>query len=1221
MSPSSRRWFTHGLVAVVSRPLVRAHRWVCVTVVLAALAASGPFLGAAPQLLPGVYGYGADRATNPAGFGASATILEVTSLADTTATGTLRWAINQSGPRIVVFRTSGVIELASNLNISNGNITIAGQTAPSPGISIHGASLNITASNVLVQHLRIRPGDRWSGVSTTNRDAVSISDSGETISNVVIDHCTFSWTLDEVASTWYAWDNVTFNKCIFAEPLHNSTHLDEGTFSPNVHQQAENLSNTKSGFSTTTNTSNSVAIGGTYQLVNTDSDGDYIEYTLTLVADNAARGGKHVCLVGVKGPDRARFRVEVRDAGGGLLLNPGEIIDQYASSASQHTYVSHQDGTTVFSIPANATTLRVRVIVAGRHASSTGWKLGIDQISITDSHGFGPLFSAGEAAGGKLTMTGSILAHCVARSPWSAAKHFYFGNNIVYNRRQLGLHFGHSSWTYPIHAAVTGNSFIEGASWSGSSSVISNSTTPASSQLYIPTANNVYDSGDRASPPAMISSSLNTFLVGSDPTVKSNGLAGVTALPPATAFQQALLFAGARPADRDAHENRIIDEITDGATITALASRPGSIKHTVTGAGGWPTYAVNTVVHTYPSNPNSDSDGDGYTNIEEWLHQKAAEVEGTAAPIDPPNTFNDNFADGNANGWTTDGGSWSVVSGTYRQTDVNATANRSVLTGTNWIDQVIETDARYTAVSGSDRFFGVVARYTGPGDYYYFILRTGGTVELKKLSGGLVTSLATPVSYAVALNTTYRLRLVAEGTSLRGYINGALVIQGTDAEHTSGQVGLITYLTTVEFDNVMASSTVSTPPPGAFSLLSPSNAATGVALTPTLDWGDASGVATYTLTLDDNSNFSSPVLMQSGIAASQLTPGSALAGATTYFWRVSAVNAGGTTAASNNDFSFTTLLSAPSGLGATAASISQINLSWTDNSSNEDGFRIERKKGAGGTYAEITTVGAGVTGYSDTNLGAGTQYYYRVRAYRGSINSGYSAEANATTTEVTSGRQAHWKFDENTGTSTADASGNANNGTLTNGPTWVAGRIGSAIDFDAVDDVVAAGSGASLDNLAAITITAWIRADSIGEGGNPGRIVHKGTGTSATNGWQFVTQGSNTIAFAVDHATTDLNRVGPANAITFGAWRHVAVTWTGSATATDVKLYVDGVEVSSYATSTNGSGARSSDASSSAFIGNDNTGVRTFDGAIDDVRIYNRVITNAELQAIYRAGL
>jgi hypothetical protein len=87
----------------------------------------------------------------------------------------------------------------------------------------------------------------------------------------------------------------------------------------------------------------------------------------------------------------------------------------------------------------------------------------------------------------------------------------------------------------------------------------------------------------------------------------------------------------------------------------------------------------------------------------------------------------------------------------------------------------------------------------------------------------------------------------------------------------------------------------------------------------------------------------------------------------------------------------------PSNPAAVAVSSSQINLSWTDNSTNETGFKIERKTGAGGSYSQIATVGANVTTYANTGLTAGTTYYYRVRAYNASGDSAYSNEASATT--------------------------------------------------------------------------------------------------------------------------------------------------------------------------------------------------------------------------------
>ena len=126
-----------------------------------------------------------------------------------------------------------------------------------------------------------------------------------------------------------------------------------------------------------------------------------------------------------------------------------------------------------------------------------------------------------------------------------------------------------------------------------------------------------------------------------------------------------------------------------------------------------------------------------------------------------------------------------------------------------------------------------------------------------------------------------------------------------------------------------------------------------------------------------------------------------LAEQTTYTYRVSSYNAAGNSAYSN-EASATTALNAPAGLTATAASSSQINLVWTDNSGAETGFRIERKTGAG-SFAEIATVGANATTYSNTGLAGQTTYTYRVRSYSALGNSAYSNEASATTLAASSG--------------------------------------------------------------------------------------------------------------------------------------------------------------------------------------------------------------------------
>ena len=120
---------------------------------------------------------------------------------------------------------------------------------------------------------------------------------------------------------------------------------------------------------------------------------------------------------------------------------------------------------------------------------------------------------------------------------------------------------------------------------------------------------------------------------------------------------------------------------------------------------------------------------------------------------------------------------------------------------------------------------------------------------------------------------------------------------------------------------------------------------------------------------------------------------------TNYTYRVLAFNDGSTTPASNN--ATVTTLSAnhpmpPSDLSATGVSTSQINLSWTDNSTNETGFLIERSAD-GATWTQVGTAAANATSYQATGLAAATTYYFRVRANNGSLNSQYSNTASAAT--------------------------------------------------------------------------------------------------------------------------------------------------------------------------------------------------------------------------------
>ena len=180
---------------------------------LACAVTAFPMLSSALPVIPGAVGYGIDT---PAGRGGK--VYRVTNL-NASGAGSLKECVAASGPRVCVFEVSGTIKLTDDLHIWNPNITIAGQTAPSPGINIRGAAININASDVLIQHLRVRVGDDADGPAMSNRDALKI-ESSTPIKNIVIDHCSFAWALDETVTAWDKWSDITISNNIVAEPLH-----------------------------------------------------------------------------------------------------------------------------------------------------------------------------------------------------------------------------------------------------------------------------------------------------------------------------------------------------------------------------------------------------------------------------------------------------------------------------------------------------------------------------------------------------------------------------------------------------------------------------------------------------------------------------------------------------------------------------------------------------------------------------------------------------------------------------------------------------------------------------------------------------------------------------------------------------------------------------------------------------------------------------------------
>ncbi len=158
-------------------------------------------------------------------------IIRVTNL-DEQGPGSLREALETKGARIIVFEVGGVIDLNKNsLRISEPFVTVAGQTAPSPGITIIKGSLGIGTHDVKVQHIRVRPGDAGEP-KKSGWEADGIATSGKDAYNIIVDHCSLSWATDENLSASGARlegplatsRKITFSNCIIAEGLSNSTH-------------------------------------------------------------------------------------------------------------------------------------------------------------------------------------------------------------------------------------------------------------------------------------------------------------------------------------------------------------------------------------------------------------------------------------------------------------------------------------------------------------------------------------------------------------------------------------------------------------------------------------------------------------------------------------------------------------------------------------------------------------------------------------------------------------------------------------------------------------------------------------------------------------------------------------------------------------------------------------------------------------------------------------
>ena len=215
----------------------------------------------------------------------------------------------------------------------------------------------------------------------------------------------------------------------------------------------------------------------------------------------------------------------------------------------------------------------------------------------------------------------------------------------------------------------------------------------------------------------------------------------------------------------------------------------------------------------------------------------------------------------------------------------------------------------------------------------------------------------------------------------------------------------------------------------------------------------------------------------------------------------------------------------------------------------------------------------------------------------------------------TDGLVGHWTFDDGGGTTAADSSGNGNNGALVNGPTWAAGKIGTGtLVFDGIDDAVSIGAPATLNLDTNYTITFWVLPPALSYAGT---IIRLSSSTSnSTRKTKYEIRISNSaISFSTGdgNAGSDDNDIYPAPT-TNSSWHMVTCTLLNNTKACYKNTVLLG-------TSTNDVNSAANIPSSGLIGTNRNlAGNNFFRGSLDDVRIYNRVLSQAEIMELYALG-
>jgi hypothetical protein len=298
-----------------------------------------------------------------------------------------------------------------------------------------------------------------------------------------------------------------------------------------------------------------------------------------------------------------------------------------------------------------------------------------------------------------------------------------------------------------------------------------------------------------------------------------------------------------------------------------------------------------------------------------------------------------------------------------------------------------------------------------------------------------------------------------------------------------------------------------------------------------------------------------------------------------------------------------------------------VNLSWTDNSTNEGEFVIERDTSSQFPSPVKQTAWANSTTFSDLGLSPGTTYYYRVKAKNATDSSSYSNTASATTLAtqppptgysaavIADSPVSYWRLGEAGGTAVGDERG-ANPGAYANAPTLGAASLlasdtaNKAVGLDGSNDNVKVPDSATLDLSSPLSLEVWIKPTSLPATGAFASILTKAESYSL----QF---NGPRLEFTIMQNGVRKRLQAPAGAIVAGSTYHVVGTYDG----TTQRLYVNGAQVASAALS--GGVTVNNNA---LYLGSWNGAEEFFKGTIDEAAVYGATLSAARVSAHYSAG-